>query len=115
MTSWLIGSGLSGPPVRPNKGQRCVPQVIDLSVVGSMTAQPPGSRPNALRVTTHDQQVAQLVGVPLCRGVVGLFYSPKRQGNLKSGYLSPGYFNNDFSSLLEIISVIVFIWIFFRI
>ena len=35
-------------------------QIIDHSVAGSMTAQPPGIRPSALRVATHDQQVAAL-------------------------------------------------------
>ena len=41
-----------------------------------MTAQPPGIRPSALRVATHCQQVAS----PFCRGAVGVFYSPSRQG-----------------------------------
>ena len=35
-------------------------QVIDHSVAGSTTAQPPGFRPSALRVATHSQQVASL-------------------------------------------------------
>ena len=55
MTSRLIGSGSIRPPVRPSKGQ-----AIDHSVAGSMTAQPPGIRPSALRVATHGQQVASL-------------------------------------------------------
>ena len=58
MTSRLIGLGPIRPTVRPSKGQSGVLQAIDLSVAGSMTAQPPGIRPSALRVTTHDQQVA---------------------------------------------------------
>ena len=37
-------------------------QDIDHSVTGQITAQLPGSRPSALRVTTDDQQVASLVG-----------------------------------------------------
>ena len=74
-TSRLIGSGPIRPPVRPSKGQSSVLQAIDHSVAGSMTAQPPGSRPSALRVAAHGQQVA-----PLCIGAVGVFYSPSRQG-----------------------------------
>ena len=82
-TSRLIGSGPIRPPVRPSKGQSDVLQAIDHSVAGSMTAQPPGIRPSALRVTTHGQQVASLEGVlPLCRGAVGVFYSPSRQGEV---------------------------------
>ena len=80
-TSRLIGSGPIRPPVRPSKGPSGVLQAIDHSVAGSMTAQPPGIRPSALRVATHGQQVASLGGVlPLCRGAVGVFYSPSRQG-----------------------------------
>ena len=45
-----------------------------------MAAQPPGSRLTTLRVATHDQQVAQFEGqLPVCRDVVGVFYSPNRQ------------------------------------
>ena len=55
-SSRLIGSGLT----RPSKDQSGVLQVIDNSVAGSMTAQPPGFRPSALRVTTNSQQVASL-------------------------------------------------------
>ena len=40
-------------PIWPNKGQSGVLQVIDHSVTGSMTAQPPGFRPSALRAATH--------------------------------------------------------------
>ena len=72
-TSRLIGSGPIRPPVRPSKGQSDVLQDIDHSVTGSMTAQPPGICPSALRVATHGQQVASLGGV--------LFYSPSRQGD----------------------------------
>ena len=61
-TSRLIGSGPIRPPVRPSKGQSGVLQAIDHSVTGSMTAQPPGIRPSALRVATHGQQVASLGG-----------------------------------------------------
>ena len=61
-TSRLIGSGPIRPTVRPSKGQSSVLQAIDHSVVGSMTAQPPGSRPSALRVAAHGQQAAPLVG-----------------------------------------------------
>ena len=32
------------------------------TVTGSMTAQPPGIRPSALRVATHGQQIASLGG-----------------------------------------------------
>ena len=60
MTSRLIGSGPIRPPVRPSKGQSGVLQAIDHSVTGSMTAQPPGIRPSALRVATQGQQVASL-------------------------------------------------------
>ena len=56
-TNRLIGSG----PIRPN-GQSSVLQAIDHSVAGSMTAQPPGSCPSALRVAAHDQQAAPLGG-----------------------------------------------------
>ena len=62
MTSRLIGSGPIRPPIRPSKGQSDVLQAIDHSVAGSMTAQPPGIRPSALRVATHGQQVASLGG-----------------------------------------------------
>ena len=51
---------MTGPPVRPSKGQSGVLQVIDYSVARSMTAQPPGFSFSALRVTTHGQQVASL-------------------------------------------------------
>ena len=61
-TSRLIGSGPIRPPVRPSKGQSSVLQAIDHSVAGSMTAQPPGSRPSVLRVAAHGQQVAPLWG-----------------------------------------------------
>ena len=61
-TSRLIGSGPIRPAVRPSKGQSGVLQAIDHSVAGSMTAQPPGIRPSALRVATHGQQVASLGG-----------------------------------------------------
>ena len=84
MTSRLIGSGPIRPPVRPSKGQSDVLQAIDHSVAGSMTAQPPGIRPSALRVATHGQQVASLGGggvLSLCRGAIGVFYSPSRQGD----------------------------------
>ena len=50
------------PPVRPSKNQSGLLQVIDHSVAGSMTAQPPGIRPSALRVATDGQQVAPLCG-----------------------------------------------------
>ena len=62
MTSRLIGSGPVQPPVRPSKGQSGVSQAIDHSVAGSMTAQPPGIRPSALRDATYGQQVASLGG-----------------------------------------------------
>ena len=57
-------------------------QAIDHSIAGSMTAQPPGIRPSALRVATHGRQVPSLVGgvLPLCRGAVSIFYNPSRQG-----------------------------------
>ena len=42
-----------------------------------MTAQPPGSRPSALRVAAHSQQAAPLEGLT---PAVGVFYSPSRQG-----------------------------------
>ena len=68
MTSRLIGSGPIRPPVRPSKDQSGVLQAIDHSVAGSVTAQPPGIRPSALRVATHGQQVASLGGItPLQR------------------------------------------------
>ena len=59
-TSRWIGLGPIRLPVIPSKGQSSVLQAIDHSVAGSMTAQPPGSRPSALRVATHGQQVAPL-------------------------------------------------------
>ena len=62
MTSQLIGSGRIRPPVKPSKGQSDVLQATDHSVAGSMTVQPPGIRPSALRVATHGQQVASLGG-----------------------------------------------------
>ena len=61
-TCRLIGLGPIRPPVKPSKGQSSVLQAIDHSVAGSMTTQPPGSRPSALWVTAHGQQVALLVG-----------------------------------------------------
>ena len=72
MTSRLIGSGPIRQPVRASKGQGGVLQAIDHSTAGSMTAQPPGIRPSALRVATHGQQGASLGE--------GVFYSPSRQG-----------------------------------
>ena len=44
------------PPVRSSKGQSGALQVIDHSVSGSMTAQPPGLRSSVLRVAAHGQQ-----------------------------------------------------------
>ena len=79
-TSRLIGSGPIRPHVRPSKGQSSVLQFIDHSVAGSMTAQPPGSRPSALGVAAHRKQAVPLLVLPLCRGAVGVFYSPSRQG-----------------------------------
>ena len=69
------------PPIRPSKGQNGVLHVIDCSVAGSMTSQPPGSCPSVLRVMAHSQLVASFgEGVlPLCSGAVGTFYSPTRQ------------------------------------
>ena len=63
MTNRLIGLGPIWLPVRPSKGESSVLQGIDHSVAGSMTAQPPGIRPSALRVATHSQQVALIGGV----------------------------------------------------
>ena len=78
-TSWLIESGLIRLPVRPSKGQSSVLQAIDHSVAGSMTAQAPGSCPCTLQVAAYDQQAAPLGGIILlCRGAVGVFYSPSR-------------------------------------
>ena len=83
-TSWLIISGPIRPPIRPSKGQSSVLQAIDHSVAGSMTAQPPGSCPSALRVAAHGQQAVPLVGgLPLCRGAVGVFDSPSWQGEVE--------------------------------
>ena len=48
--------------VTPSKGQSSVLQAIDHSVARSMTAQPPGSRPSALRVAAHGQQAIPLAG-----------------------------------------------------
>ena len=62
MTIRLIESGPIRPPVWPSKDQIGVLQAIDHSVAGSMTAQPPGIRPSALRVATHGQQVASFGG-----------------------------------------------------
>ena len=45
-----------------NVTQSGVLQVIDHSVAGSMTAQPPGFRPSALQIATHGQQVVLLGG-----------------------------------------------------
>ena len=58
-TSRLIGSGPIRPPLRQSKGQSRVLQAIDDSVAGSMTAQPPGSHPSALRVAV---EVGSLIG-----------------------------------------------------
>ena len=80
----LIGSGPIRPPVRPSKGQSGVLQAIDHCVTGSMTAQPPGFRPNALRVTTHSQQVASL-GRGSKPSAVDVFSSPSRQGKVVEG------------------------------
>ena len=55
-TSRLIGSGISD---RPSDQVRAKMAIV-YSVAGSMTTQPPGIRPSALRVATHDQQVASL-------------------------------------------------------
>ena len=52
-TSRLVGSGPIRSLVRPSKVQSDVLQIIDHSVVGSMTAQPPGFRPSALLVAAH--------------------------------------------------------------
>ena len=58
-------------------------QIIDHSVAGSMTAQPPGFRLSPLRVATHGQQMVPFGGVlPLCKGGFGIFHSPSRQGNV---------------------------------
>ena len=62
MTSRLIRLDPIQLPVRPSKGQSGVLQAIDHSVAKSMTAQPPGIHPSALRVATHGQQVASLRG-----------------------------------------------------
>ena len=80
MTSWLIGSGLSDRtscPVR-TKVEFCWSRdhfgflVTDCS-----------TRPEALRVTTHCQQVASLIGfLTLCRGAVEVFYGPSLLGRL---------------------------------
>ena len=61
-TSRLIRSYPIQPPVRSSKGQSGVLQAIDISVAGSMTAQPPGIRPSALCVATHGHQMASLWG-----------------------------------------------------
>ena len=68
--------GLIRPPVRPSKDQSGVLQAIDHSVTRSMTTQPPGFRPSALRVATHDQQVSPLGG----------FYP---SAEVQSGYSTP--------------------------
>ena len=72
------------PPVRPSKGQSGVLQAIDHSVAGSMTAQPPGIRPSALRITTHGQQVASLGGGSYPSAEVQTAYStaPSRQSEV---------------------------------
>ena len=72
--------GTIWPPVRPSRGQCGVLQAIDPSVVRPVTAQPPGLKTSALRFTMHGQQVALLEGgvLPLCKGVVGILYSPSR-------------------------------------
>ena len=60
-------------------------QVIGHSVAGSRAAQLPGFLPSALLITTYSQQVASFGRVlPLCRGVVGVFYSPSRLDDLES-------------------------------
>ena len=59
-TRRVIGLGSIQTPVRPGKGQSSVLQAIDHSVAGSMTAQPRGSCPTALRVAAHGQQAAPL-------------------------------------------------------
>ena len=48
------------PTARPSKSQSGVLQATEQFVAGSMTAQPPGSRPSAFRVAAHSQQVAPL-------------------------------------------------------
>ena len=55
----LIGSELSDPSLRTK--EMCW-KFLEHLVSGSRTAQPPGSRPKALRVTTHRQKEALLVG-----------------------------------------------------
>ena len=82
-TNWLIRSGLIWLPVRPSKGQSDGLQTIDHSFARSMTAQQLRFCPSALRVTTLGQQVASLgEGLPNCRGVVGIFYSPSKQSKI---------------------------------
>ena len=89
MTCRLIWSDPIRPPVRPSRGQGGVLQAIDHSVAGSMTAQPPGIRPSALRVATYSQQEAALGGgvLPLYRGSVGVFYSSRWQGECVCVYV----------------------------
>ena len=67
----------------------------------SRTAQSPGSRRESLRVATQDQQVALLgLGLPLFRGIIGVFSSHNREscitfgkkitpGNIRFEYMMP--------------------------
>ena len=71
MTNRLIWSGL------PNK--RNVAGYLITKAARSGITQPP-----ALRVVTHGQQVTLLIVLPLCRGAVGLFYNPSRQGGWRN-------------------------------
>ena len=74
-TSRLIRPGPIRQPVRPSKGQSGVLQTIDHSVARSMTAQPPESLFSTFWVAAIRWGV-----LLLCKGEIGIFYSPSRQG-----------------------------------
>ena len=82
-TSRLIGSG----PIRPSKGQSSVLQAIDHSIAGSLTVQPPGSRPSALRVAAHGQRWSHWVG-SYSSSEVQSAYSTSPTDRAKDGSLS---------------------------
>ena len=83
MTSWLIRLGLSDRLSSPvmAKVECCKPLDHSDKNQGLLSYQ--DSVLKNLQVTTHDQQVAPLVGggvLPLCIGAIGIFYCPSQQG-----------------------------------
>ena len=86
MASRLIGLSLFNCSPSPVRAKWSVTSHMTFLVSRSQTAQPLGSHLQVLQVTIHSQQVVSLGFVffflPLCRGTVGVFYSPSRLGDL---------------------------------